>query len=99
VILFVAVYLGVLNLATFLVFGRDKRAAAGRRPRVPERTLLTLAALGGSPAALLARPVFRHKTRKQPFSAWLVLIVFVQVVAAVVGLIAAFAPSGSQGPG
>jgi uncharacterized membrane protein YsdA (DUF1294 family) len=85
-ILFAAVYLGVLNLATFLVFGWDKRAAAGRRPRVPERTLLTLTALGGSPTALLARPIFRHKTRKQPFGAWLALIVFVQAAALVAGL-------------
>ncbi len=54
---------------------------------MPERALLTLAALGGSPGALLARPVFRHKTRKQPFSAWLTLIVFAQGVALVVGLV------------
>jgi uncharacterized membrane protein YsdA (DUF1294 family) len=88
---FEAVYLGVLNLATFLVFGWDKRAAAARRPRVPERTLLTLAALGGSPAALLARPIFRHKTRKQPFGVWLTLIVFAQAVAVVAGLAIAIA--------
>ena len=83
---FVAVALAALNLATFLVFGWDKLAATNGRPRVPERTLLTLAALGGSPGALLARPVFRHKTRKQPFSAWLVLIVFVQAAAIIAGL-------------
>ena len=87
-IVFVAVALAVLNLATFLIFGWDKRAAAERRARVPERTLLTLAALGGSLGALLARPVFRHKTRKQPFGAWLTLIVFVQAVAIVAGLAA-----------
>jgi uncharacterized membrane protein YsdA (DUF1294 family) len=73
-----AAVLGLVNLATFLLFWWDKSAAVRRRPRVPERTLLTLAALGGSPAALLARPVLRHKTRKQPFGAWLILIVFVQ---------------------
>lgn len=87
-ILFTAVYLGVVNLATFAVFGLDKAAAADRRPRVPERVLLTLALLGGSPGALLARPVFRHKTRKQPFGAWLTLIVFAQVVVIVAGLAA-----------
>jgi uncharacterized membrane protein YsdA (DUF1294 family) len=86
VILFAAVFLGALNLATFVIFGWDKAAAADRRSRVPERALLTLAALGGSPGALLARPVFRHKTRKQPFSAWLLLIVFVQAAALVAGL-------------
>jgi uncharacterized membrane protein YsdA (DUF1294 family) len=83
---FLALYLGVINVATFVIFGFDKAAAADKRPRVPERTLLGLAAMGGSPAALLARPVFRHKTRKQPFSAWLTLIVFAQVAAMVAGL-------------
>jgi len=86
VIALAALVLGVLNLATFLVFGWDKLAAADGRSRVPERLLLLLAALGGSPGALLARPVFRHKTRKQPFGAWLMLIVFVQVAAIVAGL-------------
>lgn len=85
---FVAVALAVINLMTFLIFGLDKRAAVERGARVPERTLLTLAALGGSPGALLARAVFRHKTRKQPFGAWLTLIVFLQVVAGVAGLAA-----------
>jgi uncharacterized membrane protein YsdA (DUF1294 family) len=81
-----ALVLGVLNLATFLAFGWDKLAAVDGRSRVPERLLLLLAALGGSPGALLARPVFRHKTRKQPFGAQLALIVFAQVVAVVVVL-------------
>jgi len=81
-----ALVLGVLNLLTFLVFGWDKLAAVDGRTRVPERLLLLLAALGGSPGALLARPVFRHKTRKQPFGAWLALIVFAQVVAATAAL-------------
>lgn len=87
---FAAVYLAVLNLLTFAIFGVDKAAAAdkvrGGRSRVPERALLTLAALGGSPGALLARPLFRHKTRKQPFGAWLTLIVFLQAAMVVVGL-------------
>ncbi len=94
-ITFTAVYLGVLNLLTFAIFGFDKAAAAGRRSRVPERALLTLAALGGSPAALLARPAFRHKTRKQPFGAWLTLIVFLQAAAVVAGLATWWSGRGS----
>lgn len=84
--LFVAVAFVVMNLATFAMFGFDKAAAVGKRPRVPERKLLALAALGGSLGALLARPAFRHKTRKQPFGAWLTLLVFLQATAAVAGL-------------
>jgi uncharacterized membrane protein YsdA (DUF1294 family) len=81
-----ALVLGALNLLTFLVFGWDKLAAAEGRSRIPERLLLVLAALGGGPGALVARTVLRHKTRKQPFGAWLMLIIFAQVVAIVAGL-------------
>jgi uncharacterized membrane protein YsdA (DUF1294 family) len=64
-----------LNAWTILRFWQDKqRAIAGDR-RIPEADLLGLALIGGSPGALLARRWFRHKTRKQPFSTWLLLIV------------------------
>lgn len=85
--LILAIALLAINLATFAAFGWDKAAARQRDRRIPERTLLTLAALGGAPAALLARQTLRHKTRKQPFGAWLMLIVFAQatvVIAATV---------------
>jgi uncharacterized membrane protein YsdA (DUF1294 family) len=69
----------LLNFFTMLRFWQDKqRAMAGQR-RVPEADLLGLALIGGSPGALLARRLFRHKTRKQPFSTWLFLIVAIQL--------------------
>jgi uncharacterized membrane protein YsdA (DUF1294 family) len=40
-----------------------------------------------APGALLAQRWLRHKTRKQPFGAWLTLIVFAQACA-VAGLVA-----------
>jgi uncharacterized membrane protein YsdA (DUF1294 family) len=68
----------VLNLFTILRFWQDKqRAVAGER-RIPEADLLGLALIGGSPGALVARRLFRHKTNKQPFSTWLFLIVALQ---------------------
>ena len=67
-----------LNVFTMLCFWQDKqRAIAGRR-RIAEADLLGLALIGGSPGALLARRMFRHKTRKQPFSTWLFLILAIQ---------------------
>jgi uncharacterized membrane protein YsdA (DUF1294 family) len=72
------VLLAVLNLFTMLRFWQDKqRAVAGER-RIPEAHLLGLALIGGSPGAFAARHMFRHKTRKQPFSTWLFLILAVQ---------------------
>ena len=80
----------VLNLWTMLRFWQDKqRAMAGQR-RIPEADLLSLALLGGSPGALIARKLFRHKTRKEPFSTQLLVIVALQL-GAIIGLTVAFA--------
>ena len=80
-----ALLLAAVNGWTIWSFWDDKqRARAGAR-RIPEGDLLGLALFGGSPGALLARRLFRHKTRKEPFSTYLVLIVALQI-GAVFGL-------------
>jgi uncharacterized membrane protein YsdA (DUF1294 family) len=79
----------VVNLATILRFWQDKlRAVAGER-RIPESDLLGLALIGGSPGALLARRWFRHKTRKEPFSTQLLVIIALQI-GTLIGLAIAF---------
>ena len=73
------------NAWTMLRFWQDKRRAIAGEPRIPESSLLGLAVIGGSPGALLARKLFRHKTRKEPFSTQLLVIVALQL-GAVIGL-------------
>ena len=70
-----------LNLLTFAAFGIDKIKAGTGCWRVQESTLLLLALLGGTPGAYAGRALFRHKTRKQPFSQRLHSIAVVQVLA------------------
>lgn len=64
----------VVSLATFFVYGWDKRQAVRNAQRVPEKTLHLLAVFGGWPGALLAQHVFRHKNRKASFQIvfWLI---------------------------
>ena len=76
----VVLYIGLINLSAFGAFWFDKRAAEGGRYRVPERTLLTLAAVGGTFGAIAAQQLFRHKTRKEPFRTILWLIAAVQAL-------------------
>ncbi len=73
-------WLAGINLMTWASFASDKRAAISAEQRIAERTLLTLALLGGSPAAVAAQQILRHKTRKEPFRTRLFLIVLAQVV-------------------
>ena len=80
----------VLNLWTMMRFWQDKQLAIAGKRRVPESNLLGLALVGGSPGALLARHLFRHKTRKEPFSTQLLVIVALQAGTAI-GLLVAFA--------
>lgn len=62
-----AAYLLAVNGLTWAAFAFDKRAAERGAWRVPERRLLMLAVLGGTPGALCAQQILRHKTRKEPF--------------------------------
>ncbi len=85
-----AVAFVLVNLWTMLRFWQDKcRATAGQR-RIPESDLLGLALIGGSPGAFLARRLFRHKTRKEPFSTYLFVILALQA-GALIGLLIAYA--------
>lgn len=70
-----------MNFLAFAAFGIDKAKAERGGWRIRESTLLWLAFLGGTPGAYAGRHVFRHKTRKQPFSGQLQAIALLQVAA------------------
>lgn len=57
----------VVSVATFVVYGLDKRAALRGQWRTRERTLHLLELAGGWPGALVAQRVFRHKTHDSGF--------------------------------
>jgi uncharacterized membrane protein YsdA (DUF1294 family) len=68
-----------VNAWTMLRFWQDKSRAIHGELRIPEARLLGLALIGGSPGAFAARKLFRHKTRKEPFSTQLMFIAVLQV--------------------
>lgn len=74
-------WLGAVNPLTLAAFALDKRRAILGARRVPERALLGLALLGGSPAAGLAMPLLKHKTRKGAFQLAFAAVVAAQLAA------------------
>jgi uncharacterized membrane protein YsdA (DUF1294 family) len=76
----------VWNLVTWAVFRLDKARARQQRWRVRERTLLGMAALGGSPGALVA--VYGHRQRHKAQKLGFVLPLW-GIAAAHAGLLAA----------
>lgn len=72
----------VMNFAAFAAFGIDKAKAETQAWRISEASLLQLAFFGGIAGAYAGRALFRHKTRKEPFSTRLHRIAGFQLVAA-----------------
>ncbi|RYG60427.1 MAG: DUF1294 domain-containing protein [Alphaproteobacteria bacterium] len=72
-------WLVFLNLTLIGLMGKDKFAAKKGWARTPEFTLLLLAFLGATPALLLSRMLFNHKTTKQSFQYSLFGVMAVQL--------------------
>lgn len=75
-------YLLIINAAGLLLMLTDKWKARKNRRRIPEATLMTVAALGGSTGILLGMYLFRHKTLHPKFTLGIPLILALQIVAA-----------------
>ena len=64
----VIIYLLTINSIGILVMFIDKKKAQYGRWRIPEKTLLIIALLGGSIGTITGMYWFRHKTQKLKFT-------------------------------
>ena len=76
----VLIYIIVINIASFLVFGLDKWKAKKGKWRIREASLMGMVAIGGSLGGFAAMRLFRHKTRKRLFAVGVPLILFLQLL-------------------
>ena len=72
-------YLVIINAVSFLLMLIDKQKAKRSAWRIPEATLMGVAALGGSIGAIAGMYVFRHKTRHVKFFLGLPAILIIQI--------------------
>lgn len=62
------ILVGVMSLLGFVLMGVDKLLAKWQKRRISEKTLLSVAALGGALGSWIAMLLFRHKTKHKAFS-------------------------------
>jgi len=76
-------YLLLINAAGLLIMLADKRKAIKNQWRIPEKTMLTVAILGGSLGIYTGMQLFRHKTKHAKFSIGVPVILAIQILLAV----------------
>lgn len=80
----IILYLIAVNALSFLLMLADKHRARKKLWRIPERTLLGAAVLGGSLGSLIGMYLLRHKTKHPKFFVGIPVILMLQVIAAAV---------------
>ena len=91
---YIHLYLIMINVITFALYGLDKWRAMTRQWRVGEKKLIILALIGGSIGAMIGMTVFHHKTRKMKFR---ILVPIAIIIWLTFGLAAP--PAHGQGDG
>ena len=77
--LVIVLYLAAISLIAFALTVYDKRAAQRGQWRIPERTLLLVAVLGGSAVMLATMRAIRHKTKHVKFMVGIPVIIALQI--------------------
>ena len=73
--------LGLMSVVAFCAFGIDKYKARHDGWRIPEKTLLLIALLGGAIGAFAGMKAFHHKTLHKKFSILVPLFALAQIAA------------------
>lgn len=77
----ILIYLVIVNAAGFLLMMIDKYKAKKNLWRIPEKTLLGVAFIGGSVGAYMGMQTFRHKTKHPQFYIGIPVIMALQLAA------------------
>ena len=75
------IYLLIINALGFLLMLIDKYKARKNLWRIPEKTLLGVALMGGSIGSYAGMQIFRHKTKHPRFYIGIPVIMAVQLIA------------------
>lgn len=74
----ILMYLAIMNVVAFIVYGIDKLKARRSQWRITESTLLWMAVAGGSIGAWMGMKIWRHKTLHRKFRYGVPAIIILQ---------------------
>lgn len=77
----ILIYLVIVNIVGFLAMGIDKAKAKADAWRIPEKTLLGIALIGGGAGVWAGMETFRHKTKHWYFKYGVPAIFLVELLA------------------
>lgn len=75
-----AIYIVMVNVLALGLFGYDKHCAIHKKWRIPEKTLIGSAIIGGSLGAYIGMISFRHKTQHRLFYVCVPLLLIIQTI-------------------
>lgn len=75
----IGIYYICVNVIAFILYSLDKKYAREGRWRIPEKTLLGIAMIGGAAGAWIGMQTFRHKTKHMSFRTLVPLFAVVHV--------------------
>lgn len=77
----VLLYILIMNICAFVMYGTDKKKSKTRKARrISESTLLKICFFGGAAGGLIGMQIFRHKTLHKKFTILVPLLFVIQLV-------------------
>ncbi len=74
------IYLLIINVVNFVLFGVDKKRARKREWRIPESALLFISLLGGALGGIIGMNFYKHKTKKMKFTIAMPIILILNII-------------------
>ena len=78
-----SVWLMIINITAFFMYGIDKRKARKNKWRIKEKTLIITAYIGGAMGAFVGMLLFHHKTKHVKFVLLVPLALIIWIVLAI----------------
>lgn len=76
----VFLYIYIINIITFFLYGHDKHLAVYNKWRITESILLLFTLLGGAFGALMGMWIFKHKTQVNKFRIVVTITLLIMII-------------------